>query len=248
MPFTFSHPAIILPLKYFWRRRFSSTGLIIGSITPDFEYFSRFRNWSVHSHNWSGVLWFDVPVGIILCFVFHEVVKSPLFANLPDFLRERLQPFTQLNWRRYFVKRWQTILLSLVVGIISHLLWDRFTHQTPRFFESVPSPVDDSEVDYNPSSLYRIIQIVYSMFGLAVITFVVLRLTPVIITPSTSAKLPYWVMIAFFALSTMGIVIILTGLEYVDWITVPLSSGLIALIASSLLMMPDRSALTKRWR
>ncbi|WP_240482010.1 DUF4184 family protein [Flavobacterium psychrophilum] len=39
MPFTFSHPAIILPLRYLPRQWFSLTGLIIGSLTPDFEYF-----------------------------------------------------------------------------------------------------------------------------------------------------------------------------------------------------------------
>ncbi|WP_262496247.1 DUF4184 family protein [Flavobacterium piscis] len=39
MPFTFSHPAIILPLKYLPKNWISLTGLIIGSLTPDFEYF-----------------------------------------------------------------------------------------------------------------------------------------------------------------------------------------------------------------
>ena len=39
MPFTFSYPAIVLPLTYLPRRWFSLTGLIIGSLTPDFEDF-----------------------------------------------------------------------------------------------------------------------------------------------------------------------------------------------------------------
>lgn len=38
MPFTFSHPAIILPLSYLPKKWFSLTGLIIGSLIPDFEY------------------------------------------------------------------------------------------------------------------------------------------------------------------------------------------------------------------
>ena len=43
MPFTFSHPAIVLPLVRKSGHWFSATGLIIGSLTPDFEYFMRMR-------------------------------------------------------------------------------------------------------------------------------------------------------------------------------------------------------------
>jgi hypothetical protein len=54
MPFTFSHPAIILPLKYFKKKWFSLTGLVIGSMTPDFEYFVRMRIQSNYSHTIEG--------------------------------------------------------------------------------------------------------------------------------------------------------------------------------------------------
>jgi len=36
MPFTFSHPAIVLPLTKA-RLKLSATGLIVGSTIPDFE-------------------------------------------------------------------------------------------------------------------------------------------------------------------------------------------------------------------
>ncbi|WP_220463965.1 DUF4184 family protein [Adhaeribacter radiodurans] len=42
MPFTFSHPAIVLPLTLLLRKWYSLTGLVIGSLTPDFEYFYQF--------------------------------------------------------------------------------------------------------------------------------------------------------------------------------------------------------------
>ena len=57
MPFTFSHPALILPLKYFPNKWFSLTGLVIGSLTPDFEYFLRMRIKSVYSHTLEGIFW-----------------------------------------------------------------------------------------------------------------------------------------------------------------------------------------------
>ena len=57
MPFTFSHPAIILPLKKLPKKYISMTGLIVGSIAPDFEYFLRMK--SKYSHTMSGILWYD---------------------------------------------------------------------------------------------------------------------------------------------------------------------------------------------
>ena len=42
MPFTFAHPAIVLPF-YKKPKFFSMTTLIIGSMSPDFEYFLRMK-------------------------------------------------------------------------------------------------------------------------------------------------------------------------------------------------------------
>lgn len=246
MPFTFSHPAIVLPFKYFGGKRFSTTGLIIGSITPDFEYFLRFENWSVHSHKWTGVLWLDLPGGLILCFVFHEVIKVPLFTNLPDVLRKRVLRFSTFNWKHYFSRRWMTVVFSLLLGIASHLLWDRFTHQTYGFIENKPVPAT-GHIDLNPTSTYRIIQVFYSAFGLAVLAIAVLRLPPETVRPA-APRHPFWIMIAFFALSMLGLAIIFTGLEFMDWITAPLSSGIIALTASSFIMLRDKAALLRGWR
>ena len=243
MPFTFSHPAIVLPFKYFWIKRFSTTGLVIGSIVPDFEYFVRFRNWTSVSHKWTGVLWFDLPVAMTLCFVFHEIVKRPLFENLPDLISSRVMRFSTFNWKRYFSRRWVTVIFSILLGIVSHLLWDRFTHMTYAFIESKPLP-PTGHTDFNPSPSYRIIQIFYSMFGLAVLTYTILRLPPRTVTPA-GPKHPFWIMIGFFMASIMGLAIMFTGLEFMDWITATMSSGMIAVTATSFLMLRDKAALLR---
>ena len=49
MPFTFAHPAIVLPF-YKKPKFFSMTTLIIGSMSPDFEYFLRVKIKSDMSH------------------------------------------------------------------------------------------------------------------------------------------------------------------------------------------------------
>ena len=81
MPFTFSHPAIILPLNYLSKKWFSITGLVIGSLSPDFEYFIRMKIESNYSHTFWGIFYFDLPLGIMLTFIFHNIVKNELFEN-----------------------------------------------------------------------------------------------------------------------------------------------------------------------
>lgn len=104
MPFTFSHPAIVLPLTYLPKKWFSLTGLIIGSITPDFEYFIRMKVQRDYSHTLSGLFWFNLPLGILLAFIFHGIVRNSLIENLPLFLKSRFSNFTRFNWLNFFKK------------------------------------------------------------------------------------------------------------------------------------------------
>ncbi|MFN5774209.1 DUF4184 family protein, partial [Flavobacterium sp.] len=98
MPFTFSHPAIVLPLTFLPRQWFSLTGLVIGSLTPDFEYFLRMRIESNYSHTIDGLFWFDLSLGLLLAFLFHNIVRDSLFDNLPIFLKSRFSAFRQFDW------------------------------------------------------------------------------------------------------------------------------------------------------
>jgi hypothetical protein len=92
MPFTFSHPAIVIPLAA-KKIRLSATGLIVGSMAPDFEYFIRMKNVSRYSHTAMGLFWFDLPLALLLCFIYHLIVRNSLFDNLPAFLKERLMVY-----------------------------------------------------------------------------------------------------------------------------------------------------------
>ena len=104
MPFTFTHPAIVLPLTFLPRKWYSLTGLVVGSLTPDFEYFLRMRIESNYSHTLSGLFWFDLPLGILLTFIFHNIVRDNLYDNLPFIFSSRLIKFKEFNWNNYFNK------------------------------------------------------------------------------------------------------------------------------------------------
>src|SRR5688572_151694 len=102
MPFTFAHPAIVLPLNYLGKRWISMTGLVIGSIIPDFEYFLRMKLRSEYSHTLAGIFWFDLPLTIFVAFIFHLIIRNPLIENSPKFLNQRLLNFENFNWLQHF--------------------------------------------------------------------------------------------------------------------------------------------------
>lgn len=129
MPFTFSHPAIVLPFG----KWFCLSALIVGSMIPDFEYFMRMKIHSQYSHTLLGVLWFDLPLGLMVLFVFHLVVKKPLIENLPGFAQKRLSRLKKDEWMRYFKANWKLVVISILLGAYSHLFWDAFTHKDAFF-------------------------------------------------------------------------------------------------------------------
>ena len=83
MPFTLAHPAIVLPLKYLPKKWISMTGLIAGSVMPDFESLLRMYSDKQLTHSWPGFFYFGLPLGILLTFLFHNIVRNPLIVNFP---------------------------------------------------------------------------------------------------------------------------------------------------------------------
>ncbi len=137
MPFTFSHPALVLPLTYLPHRFYSLTGIIIGSLTPDFEYFLRMKVQSNYSHTINGLFWFDVPLGFLLAYIFHNVVRNCLINNLPIVLQSRFLTYKKFAWNCNLRSKWIITLISLLIGSASHLLWDGFTHSTGHFVQTI---------------------------------------------------------------------------------------------------------------
>lgn len=138
MPFTFCHPAIILPLTKISANRISATGLIIGSMSPDFEYFLKMRMEKIHGHTFEGLFYLDLPLTIVLAFVFHLFVRDALIMNLPELLKKRLLPFVGIDWISWVKKRWYVLVYSALIGIFSHIFWDAFTHTNGYFVSRIP--------------------------------------------------------------------------------------------------------------
>ncbi len=227
MPFTFSHPAIILPLDRIFKKNVSLTGLIIGSLTPDFEYFLRMKIQSEYAHTILGSLWFDLPLGILLCFLFHNIIKISLIDNLPLFVQKRLGTLRKLDWLHYFSNHWIIVCLSLIIGIFSHIFWDSFTHSGAFFTVYLGL---DRKI-YGGIPLYKILQHLSTLIGGVVLLFYFFSLKSDNYTTS-APKVNYWIKVLIVTAMILGIRF-LYGLKIVEYGNV-LVSGIAAFLLSLL--------------
>lgn len=230
MPFTFSHPAIVLPLTFLPRQWFSLTGLIIGSLIPDFEYFLRMRIQSNYSHTLSGLFWFDLPLGILLAFIFHNIVRDSLFDNLPPILKSRLTTFKQFNWNNYFKDHWLVAAISVLIGAASHIFWDSFTHDHGYFVQTIPALTNTVDILGRQVPTLKILQHSSTLVGGLVIAFALLKLTPDRnVTGQLNIK--YWGILTTLTLTIIAVRLI-SGLDYKLYghvIVTAISAGLISL-------------------
>jgi len=197
MPFTFSHPAIILPLRYLPKSWFSLTALIIGSLTPDFEYFLRMKVKSDYSHTLNGIFWFDLPFALLLTFLFHNLTRNLLFQNLPYFIKNRILIFTDFDWNIYFKRNWLIVLISLLVGIFSHIFWDAFTHKHGYFVNQFDAFQNILLLFGIEIPFWKIAQHSSTLFGIVVILYAFSKLPKVFYTQTTINKL-YWIAVILF--------------------------------------------------
>ena len=198
MPFTFSHPAIILPLTKYSGRQVSLTGLIIGSMTPDFEYFFRMKIQSNFSHTIGGIFYFDLPVGILLAFVFHNIIRNPLYENLPNTFRTRLENFKNFKWNKYFAQHYVVVIISTLIGAITHLFWDSFTHINGYSVQTFSLLQHAFKFAGHEIPIYKIFQHLSTLIGGLFITIAFFHL-PKNNSKKQTINIKYW--IAFFVIT-----------------------------------------------
>ena len=124
MPFTLAHTAAALPLRRF---RLVPSALVVGTIAPDCEYFLRFAARGGYGHTIPGAFLLSLPLALLVLWMFHAIVKDPLVRLFPEAIRSRLTAQTG-RFRFGGIGRFLLIVVSALIGIATHILWDSFTH------------------------------------------------------------------------------------------------------------------------
>jgi Domain of unknown function (DUF4184) len=206
------------------------TGLVIGSLTPDFEYFLRMRIKSNYSHTIDGLFWFDLPLGLLLAFLFHNIVRNRLFDNLPTLLKSRFLTFKNFDWNRHFKQNWLVVTISILIGAASHIFWDSFTHDHGYFLQTIPALQNSVDFLGREILILKILQHSSTLFGGLVIAFAIYKL-PTNKTENKNINLKYWTILAGLSLTIIS-VRLLSGLyikQYGNVIVTAISAGLISL-------------------
>lgn len=127
MPWTFAHPAAVLPLRRLCPRYLSFPALIVGSIAPDIGYYVAGSDFATQAHSFEGIPWIGLPSGLLvlglLC-----LLRKPLCFVLPQPHRAALSPLL-LAPVVFNVLTALKVTASLMLGATTHIVWDAFTHQ-----------------------------------------------------------------------------------------------------------------------
>ncbi|NOW94529.1 DUF4184 family protein [Mucilaginibacter sp. SG564] len=234
MPFTFAHPALVLPLKQLPKRWISMTALVMGSMVPDFEYFFRMRVRSIYSHTLSGLLWFDLPVGLLLFLVYHKIVKDKLIDHLPIQLKQRLSKFKGNTQSGVSPEYIAVIVISILIGSTSHLLWDSFTHPAGYFVMAIPVLTYTIHIGDHQLYGYKLAQHASTVLGGAAILWALL-IIPKDISSNVNDISGYWlkVLSITIAVTTIRLICGLNYHEYGNLVVTSIAGMFIGLVVVS---------------
>lgn len=215
MPFTLAHPAAVLPLV---RRPFVASALVAGAVAPDLLYVGpiyRIATRQINgnftltlTHQFTSALWLDPLLALLLLAVFNLGLKRPLIALAPPALAGRLEtPRRPFRIPSVSVVVWTVV--SAVVGAITHVVWDSFTHgdgyfvrQFPGFFRAQVTGAWD---------VNRILQYVSTVGGCLVLAVWLYRwyrrTTPQPVDERMPTWVRYFVYVAAIGLAVGGVVV-----------------------------------------
>jgi hypothetical protein len=226
LPFTLAHPAIVVPLAWRRSRCIILSALVVGSMSPDFEYFFWLQTKRTIGHELVGIPLMCVPAGLAVLWLFHRFIKQELIDLCPRGIRLRLEPlraplaFTPLG-------RFVAILFCLAIGAITHIVWDDFTHAHGWFAtHTALSQTPLFRLGDRTVRLYNALQYGCSIVGLTLLawwTYAWLRHQPELgplITTAPKAALQEWarpvflLAVAASAALVYGLFFVQGGREY----------------------------------
>jgi hypothetical protein len=168
MPWTFAHPAAVLPLRKVLRGQLSFGALVVGSMAPDFAFYFGSFPVSRKAHTLAGLFSICLPSGLLLIALILTLHK-PIGGLLPSPHRQRilaLAPFRSLGNLPGLI--WTSI--ALLIGGLTHLAWDSFTHESG--YSVLHWPFLQTKIAFpggKTSEVYELLQIISSVLGAVIV-------------------------------------------------------------------------------
>jgi hypothetical protein len=145
------------------------SALLAGCFAPDFAYFFFLSGHGLYAHSLQGMFLVDLPLSLVALWLFYAFVEQPFTVLLPKGFRARLKPRAS-SFTFWPPARLALIVVSILVGLATHIFWDSFTH--PFYWPyrhisflrmAIHLPVEGNV------HMYKVLQDCSSLLGLAVV-------------------------------------------------------------------------------
>lgn len=114
------------------------------------------------THSLAALFLFCLPAGALAYLLFHALFRAPLLALMPGAVAD--------SWDGGAPAPWSAVLVSLLCGAITHLLWDAFTHPGTAVVNALPLlQTELANVGGYRVYAYKLLQHGSSVLGLALL-------------------------------------------------------------------------------
>ncbi len=170
-------------------------------MVPDFLYFIFLNPYFNAGHQWWGIFVYDIPLALLLAWLYHSIIKPVLLPYLPGWAGSRLQLFRSFNWTSYFRQHYPVVITSIIIGILTHFFLDAFTHGEGRFVTWMPFLQRDIQVWRHPMKMWYLMQYLSSVAGLLLLFYFFLKIPMVKNSPAVSiaGKAGFWLITAILS-------------------------------------------------
>ena len=235
MPFTFAHTGYILPVKKKWIAYFSTSGLVFGSLAPDYDILFRFSENRFHlfQYDMFSIFFYIYPLALLSAVYFHLCCQTILSEHLPLFLRNKVSSFLSINiiseLRKHFIK----ISFSILFAIFLHLFLDMLCHildawSVKMFVLTITKNIEMANIFYG-LAIY-LLPVLFSLYGFYLLwKYITDKDRSIASYKLTKKQLRFWLLVVFLAVGISILKLVIFRLQdedfWVDQMIISLTSS-----------------------
>ena len=159
MPFTLSHAVLAPPLAKLSGQRLPIAALAIGCMLPDLHRLFTLRQ-DPTPHLWSALLYPNLFLGLVFCALWYLLYRPALYRFVG------IHHPLNLNIIKSVLGFVCGLILALLIGNATHLIWDGLTHHDFRSFAFQDFLAQSVEWGTQTYPMHRILQIGSSILAL----------------------------------------------------------------------------------
>jgi membrane-bound metal-dependent hydrolase YbcI (DUF457 family) len=137
---------------------------MVGSMAPDFGYFFSYEVSRALTHSFSGLFIFSLPVGLSVWLFYVAVLEKATITLLSDRWHTRFAHTDAIT--ASLIAR---ASLAILLGAVTHLLWDSFTHRGTFVTDAFPALLAGTP-GFTWLPIYHLLHALSSVVGLVILT------------------------------------------------------------------------------